>query len=167
MGEPATPFEQLLGVFPKQSSHAIPVIYRQLMCSPQSEIIDFYPTDFKLDINGARYAWMGVNLLPFIDRQRLVDAMKRVEAEGQLSEGEKERNKRGSNLIFMHNEGDGAILQFFSKNDPTKENFELMASYKRLDKISGKIKGYRHGKKLNMDIQLPYLNLQLQTIMNN
>jgi 5'-3' exoribonuclease 2 len=52
------------------------------MSSPDSEIIDFYPTDFKLDINGARFAWMGVNLLPFIDRQRLVDAMKRVEAEG-------------------------------------------------------------------------------------
>jgi len=29
-------------------------------------VIDFYPIDFKLDINGAAYAWMGVNLLPFI-----------------------------------------------------------------------------------------------------
>jgi 5'-3' exoribonuclease 2 len=93
-----------MGVFPKQSSHAVPVIYRQLMTSPQSEIIDFYPTDFRLDINGARYAWMGVNLLPFIDRQRLVDAMKRVEAEGTLTEGEKERNRRGNTLIFMQNE---------------------------------------------------------------
>lgn len=130
------------------------------MTSPSSEIIDFYPIDFRLDINGARYAWMGVNLLPFIDRQRLVDAMKRVEVEGGLSEGEKERNKKGSPLIFMQNEVEidgegqqtdkyGAILQVISKSDPTKENFELMASYKRLDKISGKIKGCRNGKRLN------------------
>ncbi len=48
-----------------------------------------------------------------------------------------------------------------SKNDNTKENFELLASYKRLDKISGKIKGYRHGKKLNIAITVPYLNLNL------
>jgi 5'-3' exoribonuclease 2 len=50
-----------------------------LLSDPKSEIIDFYPTDFRLDINGARFAWMGVNLLPFIDRARLVAAMKKVE----------------------------------------------------------------------------------------
>jgi hypothetical protein len=48
-----------------------------------------------------------------------------------------------------------------SQNDPTKENFELMASYKRLDKISGKIKGYRNAKKLNTQIMVPFLNLNL------
>ena len=78
MGKPAKPFEQLLAVFPKQSSHAIPACYRVLY-EPNSEIIDFYPSDVKLDINGARYAWMGVNLLPFIDRVRLQKAIKRVD----------------------------------------------------------------------------------------
>lgn len=73
-GEPAKPFEQLLAVFPKQSSHALPTCYKGLY-EPDSEIIDFYPSDVKLDINGARYAWMGVNLLPFIDRERLKVAM--------------------------------------------------------------------------------------------
>ena len=65
MGKPALPFEQLLAVFPKQSSHALPECYRKLY-EPDSEIIDFYPSEVKLDINGARYAWMGVNLLSFI-----------------------------------------------------------------------------------------------------
>lgn len=37
------------------------------MSSTKSPVIDFYPTEFKLDVNGAAYAWMGVNLLPFID----------------------------------------------------------------------------------------------------
>lgn len=68
-----------MAVFPKQSAHALPECYRSLLSNPKSEIIDFYPIDFKLDINGARFAWMGVNLLPFIDRQRLIKAMRRVD----------------------------------------------------------------------------------------
>jgi 5'-3' exoribonuclease 2 len=71
-----------MAVFPKQSAHAIPSCYRHLLSDPNSEIIDFYPIDFKLDINGAKFAWMGVNLLPFIDRQRLVAAMKRADENG-------------------------------------------------------------------------------------
>jgi 5'-3' exoribonuclease 2 len=92
-----------LGVFPKQSSHAIPKCYRHLLSDPLSEIIDFYPTHFKLDINGARYAWMGVNLLPFIDRQRLINAMKKCE---KLTEYEKERNGLGSTFLFFVGEKD-------------------------------------------------------------
>ena len=45
------------------------------MSDSNSPIIDFYPIDFRLDINGARYAWMGIELLPFIDRPRLLKAM--------------------------------------------------------------------------------------------
>ena len=93
MGKPAKPFEQLLAVFPKQSSHAIPQCYRVLY-EADSEIIDFYPSDVRLDVNGARYAWMGVNLLPFIDRVRLQKAIKRVDKdETALSQQERNRNK--------------------------------------------------------------------------
>jgi len=41
---------------------------------PDSEIFDFYPSEVELDLNGARYAWMGVNLLPFINWERLLKA---------------------------------------------------------------------------------------------
>ena len=91
-----------MGVFPKQSAHAIPQCYRHLLSDPSSEIIDFYPTNFKLDINGARYAWMGVNLLPFIDRERLVKAMKK--AEKNLTENEIEKNKQGQIFLFFEKE---------------------------------------------------------------
>ena len=91
-----------MGVLPKQSAHSLPLCYRHLLSDPKSEIIDFYPIDFKLDINGARYAWMGVNLLPFIDRQRLVEAMRK--AERNLTDNEKERNVRGVNFIFLKRE---------------------------------------------------------------
>lgn len=44
------------------------------MTNPESEIIDFYPTDFFVDLKGKKFAWLGEVILPFIDEERLVDA---------------------------------------------------------------------------------------------
>lgn len=88
-----------MAVLPNQSSHALPKTFRFLLSDPKSEIIDFYPTNFKLDINGQRFAWMGVNLLPFIDRKRLLAAIKPLE--NTLTKSEKERNVLGDNLIYI------------------------------------------------------------------
>ena len=48
MGEPFTPCEQLLAVLPAFSSHALPVCLRELVHKDDSEIIDFYPSDFHI-----------------------------------------------------------------------------------------------------------------------
>src|SRR3569833_4292330 len=138
MGEPAEPFEQLMAVLPKQSAHALPPCYRSLLSDPNSEIIDFYPIDFRLDVNGARYAWMGVNLLPFIDRSRLVKALKK--AERNLTERERERNSLGNIYLFVEStdSSKSIAIQTMTKNDIyTKENSEITASYKRLDNLGG------------------------------
>ena len=52
-------------------SHSLPF----LLHSQDSPIIDFYPTNFKVDLNGKKWAWQGVALLPFVDEQRLLQAL--------------------------------------------------------------------------------------------
>ncbi|XP_070063648.1 5'-3' exoribonuclease 2 homolog isoform X2 [Drosophila virilis] len=73
--KPFNPLEQLMGVFPAASSSHVPEPWAQLMSRPDSTIIDFYPDDFKIDLNGKKFAWQGVALLPFVDENRLFKAL--------------------------------------------------------------------------------------------
>jgi 5'-3' exoribonuclease 2 len=44
-----------MGVLPAASNHAIPEPFRVLMEEP-SPIVDFYPEDWALDLNGKKWA---------------------------------------------------------------------------------------------------------------
>jgi 5'-3' exoribonuclease 1 len=48
------------------------------MTDPNSPIIEFYPADFDLDLNGKKQDWEAIVVIPFIDETRLLDAMKRT-----------------------------------------------------------------------------------------
>ncbi|PRT54494.1 5'-3' exoribonuclease 1 [Wickerhamiella sorbophila] len=97
---PFLPFEQLMGVLPDRSSKLVPAAYRDLMSSPQSPIIDFYPNEFQLDLNGKKADWEAVVLIPFIDEKRLIDAL--TPRENRLTEAERARNIYGSDLEFTY-----------------------------------------------------------------
>ena len=115
-GIPFRPFEQLMGVLPAASSHAIPEVFRSLMQDPDSEIIDFYPTDFPIDLNGKKFAWQGVALLPFIDEKRLLDAM--ATKYPLLSAEEAARNDVGKDVLIVSDEHplyDDISNHFYSK----------------------------------------------------
>lgn len=99
-GRVYNPVEQLMSVLPKQSSHALPKCLRPLLSTPHSDIIDFYPTKFALDTNGFKFAWMGVNLLPFVGEKRLLKAIH--EKEEFFSEGDKRRNKIGKEYLMFN-----------------------------------------------------------------
>ncbi|CAK7264910.1 5'-3' exoribonuclease 2 [Sporothrix epigloea] len=116
-GRISKPFEQLMSVLPAASRHAIPEIFHDLMLDEDSEIIDFYPEDFALDLNGKKFAWQGVVLLPFIDMKRLLAA---VESRYPLlSPADRIRNGLGK-IVMLLSDADTALYDeitssFYSK----------------------------------------------------
>ena len=116
------PFEQLMGVMPAASDHTIPEVFRPLMSDPDSPIIDFYPTEFPIDLNGKKFAWQGVALLPFIDAQRLLDAM--ATKYPMLSAADMARNEKGKDALIMSEQDplyEEIATKFYSKrqNSPS------------------------------------------------
>lgn len=93
LAKPFMPFQQLLAVLPAASMELLPESYRvtrahtlthvkyrinsnviincliiqHLMTSEDSPIIEYYPLDFKTDLNGKQQEWEAVVLIPFID----------------------------------------------------------------------------------------------------
>ena len=65
------PLSFTFSYFTFSRSH-VPDPWAELMIDPEATIIDFYPEDFKIDLNGKKYAWQGVALLPFVDEVRSV-----------------------------------------------------------------------------------------------
>jgi 5'-3' exoribonuclease 1 len=89
-----------MGVLPDRSKTIVPSVYHELMTSPDSPIIDFYPRDFELDMNGKKMEWEAVVKIPFIDEKRLLSAM--APKNKLLSDAEKARNEFGVSLKFTY-----------------------------------------------------------------
>jgi 5'-3' exoribonuclease 2 len=119
-GKPFLPYEQLMAVLPAASNHAIPKAYRSLMSDSDSPILDFYPEDFVLDLNGKKFAWQGVALLPFIDMDKLKDAMRTKDH--LLTDDERARNIIGEEMLIFstqHPLYDNVTSAFYSKKAET------------------------------------------------
>ena len=48
------------------------------MSNADSPILDFYPRDFEQDMNGKKQEWEAIVKIPFIDENRLLQAMARM-----------------------------------------------------------------------------------------
>ena len=105
-----------MGVMPALSNHTIPSVFHSLMTDADSDIVDFYPEDFDIDLNGKKFAWQGVALLPFIDEKRLLAAM--ATRYPQLTDEERARNEVGKEALLFstrHPLYDEVITHFYSK----------------------------------------------------
>ena len=102
LGQPFRPYQQLMGVLPDRSKKIVPSCYHELMTSPESPIIDFYPRDFELDMNGKKMEWEAVVKIPFIEENRLLTAM--ATKEHLLTDDERMRNEFGVSLKFTYSE---------------------------------------------------------------
>ncbi len=87
-----------MGVLPDRSKSIVPNPYHDLMTNPDSPIIDFYPREFQLDMNGKKMEWEAVVKIPFIDEERLLAAMRKKDI--LLSDEEKRRNEFGVTIKF-------------------------------------------------------------------
>lgn len=135
-GRISKPFEQLMSVLPAASKHALPEVFHDLMTNKDSTIIDFYPEEFEVDLNGKKMAWQGVALLPFIDMPRLLEA---VESKYPLlSEADAARNQRGRDVLILSDSHESAydqiLTNFYSKK---KGDSSFTLSPKETDGLSG------------------------------
>ncbi|EDR29284.1 5'-_3' exoribonuclease, putative, partial [Entamoeba dispar SAW760] len=64
---PILPLEQLLSVLPPHSFNNIPSKLAHFVLSPNSPILHYFNTSFKIDINGENKLYKGIPLLPNID----------------------------------------------------------------------------------------------------
>ncbi|KAI1178220.1 hypothetical protein F4777DRAFT_586841 [Nemania sp. FL0916] len=116
-GRIARPFEQLMSVQPAGSRHVLPDVFHPLMTDEDSPIIDFYPEDFVVDLNGKKMAWQGVALLPFIEMPRLLAAIE--EKYPLLTADDAARNEPGREYLLLSEANqelyDDIIAHFYSK----------------------------------------------------
>jgi 5'-3' exoribonuclease 2 len=102
LSQPFTPMGQLMGVLPAKSAHALPESCAELMMNPLSPIIDFYPENFALDLNGKKALWQAVALLPWIEEKRLLAELGKITP--TFTPEEQDRNSLGVDYLFVHKE---------------------------------------------------------------
>jgi 5'-3' exoribonuclease 2 len=142
LGKPFSPLAQLMAVLPSLSGHLVPEPYRKLMCEKDSPILDFYPLNFTQDLNGKKFMWQAIALLPFIDEKRLLEALDEVRY--QLTEEENDRDQPGFEYIYtgMANPLGSVISSMYLKYENVEPS-KLLKKRKLLSPAdSGGIFGY-------------------------
>ncbi|EDO15649.1 hypothetical protein Kpol_473p8 [Vanderwaltozyma polyspora DSM 70294] len=166
LGEPFLPYEQLMSVLPAASGNMLPKVFQSLMRNPDSEIVDFYPVEFLIDMNGKKMSWQGIALLPFIDEERL---LKSVRSQYKvLTDSEKSRNVRNQEIVLISNKNvnyDKFVKELYTEN-LENPNFEQYFSHFNSG-LSGYVGKDKEGFDLNSKILCPIQAGSLPTLSTN
>lgn len=162
-GEPFLPYEQLMSVLPAASGHTLPKIFRPLMSEADSEIIDFYPEEFPIDMNGKKMAWQGIALLPFIDEKRLLNVV-RAQYE-KLTPEEKSRNVRKKEVLLISNKN--VNYDAFSNNLYSETPVEVVKFKHFKSGLSGTVSRDGEDFQMNSKLICPVKNSGLPNLSTN
>lgn len=101
--KPSCPFVQLLSILPPQSCELLPSKLRRLL--KKSKLVDkgYYPMKFDMDFEGCLKEYMGIALLPFVDRKVIKQAYKRRKSNKNMKNYA--RNTLGSVFCFRYKDG--------------------------------------------------------------
>jgi len=97
---PPPPLLQLMAVLPPASSSLVPSAYRALMTADNSPLAEWMPADFEEDLDGKRYTWQGIALLPFLNFDTLESELKPLDS--QLAPEEGARTRFGPTYLYVH-----------------------------------------------------------------
>lgn len=163
--EPFLPFEQLMSVLPAASGHTLPTIFRSLMTNPESEIIDFYPEEFPIDMNGKKMSWHGIALLSFIDANRLLRVVRSKYKE--LTDEERSRNVRKEAILLISNKNIN-YEKFVNKiyENENQDNNEIHFKHFKSG-LSGIVSIDQEGYKMNNKIKCPIESGTLPELSSN
>lgn len=90
-------------VLPPASKALLPEALQPLLLEG-SPVKDLFPDDFHTDGEGKRADYEAVVLLPFVDKQRLIEAYNSVDA-AAYADGELARNDMGTIFVYERQEG--------------------------------------------------------------
>jgi 5'-3' exoribonuclease 2 len=83
-------------ILPSQHSHLLPTTYRKLMTDDESNIIDLFPTEVKLDYLNKDMFWQCEPKLPIIDIERILNETKEL----KISSNSNKRNQELETFVF-------------------------------------------------------------------
>lgn len=162
LGKPFRPFDQLMSVFPAASAQHIPPPFRRLMTDHDSDLLDYYPEDFLIDLNGKKHAWQGVALLPFIDEDRLLASLEQVYPE--LDEAHCKLNQRGHDLVFVSEKS--TLFGFLCTIDSDPQGIWPLDTL--LSKgLAGSVRFHSDGHPLDVELKSPFDTTTTTNVINH
>ena len=103
---PYTPFQQLLCIMPLKSITLLPECYEEIA---RGDLVEYFPEDFPIDLNGKTVAWEALVLIPFADEGLFQQKEEEMFSQAGVSLNEEEQRRNQSSFTFFAYRHDAAV----------------------------------------------------------